>query len=148
MRQPLSDTTLPEGLLAAYRATDYRVYPLNGQAGFTLRIGTQQADLLPLMKRYGAKSAAYITACNPLGNKLSDVENRSRQAALQMVLGQRSLAHFPGIGQGTAGNWPGEESFLILGLNLAAAKRLATDFEQNAFVWVGADAVAQLILLR
>jgi hypothetical protein len=37
---------------------------------------------------------------------------------------------------------------LILGLSLAAAKVLAQDFEQNAFVWSGADAKPQLVVLR
>jgi hypothetical protein len=36
----------------------------------------------------------------------------------------------------------------VLGLDLAAAHRLANDFEQNALVWVGADAVPKLVLLR
>ena len=148
VREPATGTTLPPDLVAAYLATQYQVNPSDGQPGFTLRIGTKQSDLLSLMNRSNVTSSAYITACNPLGKNLSDVENRSRQAALQKVLEQCSLAHLPGIGQGTVGDWPGEESFLILGLNLAAAKRLATDFEQNAFVWVGADTVPQLVLLQ
>ena len=148
MPHALTETTLPEGLLAAYRATEYRVYPSDDQAGFTLCIGVKQSDLLSLMKRFSVKSAAYITAWNPLGKRLSDAENQSRHVALQKVLKERSLPHWPGIGQGTVGNWPGEESFLILGLDLAVAKRLASDFEQNAFVWVGADAVPQLVLLQ
>ena len=34
------------------------------------------------------------------------------------------------------------------GLTLESAKRLGCRFEQNGFVWNGADAVSQLILLR
>ena len=41
-----------------------------------------------------------------------------------------------------------EESFLVYGLTLEAAKALGTRLEQNAFIWSGEDAVPQLILLR
>ena len=53
-----------------------------------------------------------------------------------------------GMGEHPSGQWPGEPSFLILGLPLDAAKQLGARHEQNAIVWCGTDAVPQLILLR
>ena len=67
---------------------------------------------------------------------------------LKNVLRARSLRWLEGLGQHPSNQWPGEPSVLILGLSLAAAKVLAEDFEQNAFVWSGAGAMPQLVLLR
>ena len=44
--------------------------------------------------------------------------------------------------------WPAERSHFALGLGLEAARAIGTDLDQDAIVWVGADAIAQLILLR
>ncbi len=52
------------------------------------------------------------------------------------------------IGQHPSNSWAGEESFLVFGVSLEAAKALGRRFEQNAIVWSAADAVPQLILLR
>jgi hypothetical protein len=71
-----------------------------------------------------------------------------RQASLLQALRLRSLRWLDGIGQHPSNQWPGESSVLILGLSLAAAKVLAQDFEQNAFIWAGADAKPQLVVLR
>lgn len=145
---PITGTLLPESLVASYLATDYHVHPAEHQPGFTLRIGTPASELKLLMKRHSVGSAAFITACNPLGVALSQEGNSERQRALQHALVHRSLPHFSGVGQGTSGDWPGEDSFLVLGLDLVAAQRLANDVEQNAFVWADAQAVPKLILLR
>jgi hypothetical protein len=46
------------------------------------------------------------------------------------------------------GTWPGEKSFLVLGLDLETAIRLGREFRQNALVWADEDAIPRLILLR
>jgi len=53
-----------------------------------------------------------------------------------------------GIGKHPSNDWPGEDSFLVFGLNLEAARALGARFEQNGFIWSSADGVPQLILLR
>lgn len=45
-------------------------------------------------------------------------------------------------------DWPTERSYFALGLALEPAKEIGIQFGQDAIVWVGADAVPQLILLR
>ena len=72
----------------------------------------------------------------------------ARQQALAKELSRRSLTFLRGIGQHPSNEWPGEDSFLVFGLTLEAAKVLGSKFEQNGFVWNGADGVPQLILLR
>jgi hypothetical protein len=116
--EPANGTTLPASLVAAYQATEYRVQRTDSYPGLTLLIGVAHADLMVMMKRHACQSAAFITAFNPLGKALSDVGNQARHLALRQVLRQRSLPHWPGIGQGTGGDWPGEESFLLIRNNL------------------------------
>lgn len=144
---PPDRTRLPGALVEAYLATTYQVHPTSSTPGFTLRVGQACPELAALMRRFNRQSAAFITAWNPLGNVLSDGENRARNETLRQVLEQRSLLHWAGIGMGLTGEWPGEESFLVLGLDLQAARRLAQDVEQNAFVWAGANCTPELVLL-
>jgi hypothetical protein len=60
----------------------------------------------------------------------------------------RSLAFLPGIRQHPENGWPDEESFLVFGLTLQAARTLGAHWLQNALIWTGSDALPQLILLR
>ncbi len=131
--------------LQAYLETDYCVH---GEPGFTLRVGRASAELLAAHKRRRTDCSAFLTACNPFSQPLDAAANAARQAALAKELSGRSLAFLPGVGQHPSNGWPGEDSFLVFGLTLEAAKALGTRLEQNGLVWSGADAVPQLILLR
>jgi uncharacterized protein DUF3293 len=130
--------------IQAYLETEYRVH---GEPGFTLRVGQASADLLSAHKRQKADCSAFLTACNPFSESVEDA-NAARRAALAKELSGQSLVFLPGVGQHPSNGWPGEDSFLVFGLTLEAAKVLGTRLEQNGFVWSGADAVPQLILLR
>jgi hypothetical protein len=136
MRRPSSET---EGFLfsasaidprtvQAYLETEYRVH---GEPGFTLRVGQANADLLAAHKRQKAECSAFLTAFNPSSEPFDDAANQARQAALAQELTRRSLGFLPGIGQHPSNEWPGEDSFLVFGLTLEAAKVLGSKFEQN-----------------
>ena len=131
--------------LQAYLETEYRVL---GEPAFILRVGQASAELLCAHKHQKADCSAFLTACNPFSQAFDAATNEARQAALAKELTHRSLFHLRGVGQPPANEWPGEESFLVFGLTLEAARTLGARFEQNGFVWSGADAVPQLILLR
>lgn len=133
------------GTLQAYRETEYRVL---GEQPLTLRVGQVSAGLLALHKSHKVPCSAFLTACNPFSQRCDDDANASRQAALAGELARRGLAFAAGIGQHPSNEWPGEDSFLVFGLDLKSAKALGARFEQNGFIWSSADAVPQLILLR
>lgn len=153
MRQPSRET---EGFLFLASAIDPRTvqayleteYIVHGEPGFTLRVGQSRPDLLSAHKRQETDCSAFLTACNPFSEAFDAAANAARQAALAEELSRRSLVFLPGIGRHPSNDWPGEDSFLVFGLALEAAKVLGAKFEQNALVWAGADAVPQLILLR
>jgi hypothetical protein len=138
-------TDISQALQDAYRATHYRV--LAPQA-FTLRIGTKSDALLDLYQSSGAREAAFLTAWNPLSVTASAEQNRSAQALLVERLVSMGVAALPGLGINPASEHPGEESLLALGLPRDAAISLAQDFRQNALVWIGPDAIPELILLQ
>lgn len=141
----MSDTTIDAELIRPYRETEYRVH---GHQHLTLKIDVPSQGLATLHRQHGCRDSAFITACNPFSAKTSDEENARRQALLAQELNRRGLVFFSGTGQHPSNKWPGEPSFLALGLSLADAKAMGEQFQQNAIVWCGADAVPQLILLR
>lgn len=145
MRPTLAASSIPPDTLQAYLETIYTVYD---EPPFALQIGQTSTELAGIHARHGSSCSAFITACNPLSQPLDDELNAARQAALATELSRYEVPFLKGIGQHPSNEWPGEESFLVLGLDLDAAKSLAIRFDQNAFVWRGSDAVPQLIVLR
>jgi hypothetical protein len=113
-------------LVTAYRETEYQV--TEGES-FLLRVDEPCPSLLGLYRAKNVSCAAFITACNPFSQELTDAENAVRQTELAAELKHRSLSYLQGVGQHPSGNWPGEPSFLALGLALEAAKSLGKVYE-------------------
>ena len=140
-----SDSDIPRETIQAYLETHYRIH---GDTPTTLMVGEANSTLAALHEEARVECSAFITACNPFSQAYDDASNATRQDALARELRQRSLTVIDGVGQHPSNNWPGEASFLALGLSLKAAKTLGAQYGQNAIIWSGADAVPQLILLR
>jgi len=140
-----SDSAIPKDVIQAYLETHYHVH---GGAPTTLTVGEANPQLAALHDEAGVACSAFITAWNPFSEQQDPARNHERQQALAQTLQQRGLAFIDGIGQHPSNEWPGEASFLVLGLGLDDARALGTQFGQNAIVWSGADAVPQLVLLR
>ena len=136
---------LAPDLISAYKVTNFHV---KAKPAFTLNVGKVSEELKELLKQNRVESAAFITAWNPYSKSLSDKENQSRNEQLKNELNIRSLKFIDGFGQDPLGQWDGEDSFLVLGIELEASKKLGIQFEQNAIVWSDKDAIPQLILLR
>lgn len=145
MQSELGVSLVSSALITAYRETEYRVM---ADRPFVLRIDEPCPELLDLYKASNVSCAAFITAYNPYSRSVSESENTERQAALAKELCRRSLTLLEGVGEHPTGDWPGEASYLVLGLSLEAAKSLGQRYEQNAIVWCGADGVPQLVLLK
>ena len=137
-------TKVSQAIVAAYEATEFRVLePLP----FTLRVGCASEDLLALYTSTCVNCAAFLTAWNPYSLEISDKDNKKSQEALLRYLSLEGYPTLNALGVDPTGTWPGEESLFVPGLSLERAKALGADFGQNAIVWVGDDAVPQLILL-
>ena len=116
-----SDSVIDSATIQAYLETEYRV---KGDQAFTLKIGQASAELLTLHKRHRVDCSAYLTACNPGSQLVDEATNQTWQQALEKELTHRSLPFISGIAQHPFNDWPGEQSFLVFGLNLEAAKAL------------------------
>ncbi len=132
--------------IRAYLATAYRLG--HTDRDIILTIGKHSERLASLFASSGVDCGAFITAYNPRGTKQSDEANNEAHAQLANQLAKRGVKSIEGSGGEKGSDWPTERSYFALGLALEPAKLIGVQFGQDAIVWVGADAVPQLILLR
>jgi hypothetical protein len=117
-------------LRAAYLSTTYMAGEIR------IRIGEDP--------HVDASSWAFVTAENPRSEPDSAERNAARMRALENDLrGYRTLR---GRGEPAAGStWKAEESFLVLGIDRAAAIALGRKYGQNAIVFGERGRPAELI---
>lgn len=140
-----STSTIDRALIQAYLETGYFVHACPPAI---LRIGQLNAVLAALHRSYEVEASAFLTAYNPFSIHCDDAENKARQRQLIDSMRQDGFPFIEGIGKHPSNQWPGELSILVFGLSLEQAKALGSEFDQNAIVWAGLDAVPQLVLLR
>lgn len=132
--------------IRAYLTTAYRIG--HTDRDIILTIGKRSERLASLFESSGVDCGAFITAYNPRGTKQSDAANNEAHTALADQLAKLGVKSIEGSGGEKGSDWPTERSYFAFGLALETAKAIGVHFEQDAIVWVGADAVPQLILLR
>lgn len=134
-----------DDLIQAYLETEYRVL---SDPPITIRIGVKNRSLDDLLLEENTSSAAFITAWNPFSQLLSDQENACLQRSLFADLRALGLIVIEGVGIHPAGVWPGEPSYLILGMARDVAIELGRRYQQNAIVFHEAGEASDLVLLR
>lgn len=139
------DTTIDPATLRAYRESDYRIDTV---PPFILRVSQASLALQQAQQARGVEQSVFITAWNPRSRLLDEATNRTRQAALEQVLRERSLVFVPGSGSHPDCPADGEPGVLVFGLSLEDGRQLGRQWDQNAILHATADAVPQLILLR
>ena len=142
----MTQTEVSEEKIRAYEATHYR-------SGFepdvlVLRIGQHSPALALRFEAVGSDCALFITAFNPLGQEQDDAANKEAHARLGEVLHPMASAIIEGEGSDPSGKWRTEKSYLAFGIDADAARELGRRFKQDAIVWIGKDAIPQLLLLR
>ncbi len=133
-------------LIASYRVADYQAGA--GSAVVVLRIDQYSESLSLLFAASGHQCGTFITAYNPHSQPQNLAANQAAQARLRDELNCLTDQIIEGTSFDPTGAWPPEQSLLALGVGLATAQVLGRQFGQNAIVWVGADAIPRLILLR
>lgn len=113
-----------------------------------LTIGKRSERLAALFATNGVDCGAFLTAYNPKGTVQTDAANDLAHAELAAKLQALGLQAIEGSGSEEGTDWPSEKSYFALGLALDPAKEIGIHFDQDLIVWVGADAIPQLILLR
>lgn len=80
--------------IAAYTSTHYHV---DAPTPFVLEIGIDNPALKTLLRQAKTDCCTFITACNPLGETLTEAQNTALHAKLSLTLRQRSLVFFDGM---------------------------------------------------
>ena len=132
---------LSNELVKAYVETDFVV--LEPQE-FVMKIGSPCQELLQLYQQEGYSEAAFITAWNPYSKTATQNENEAAQARLASFIDELGLNALDGVGRDPTGKWPGEPSFLVLGIPKNKAINLGRNFHQNAMVFIGLDGIPTL----
>lgn len=130
----------------AYRATDYVVF--TESTSTVIRIGKKSSAVDRLLLRFHCRSAAYVTAWNPYGKTLSNIQNGNRHRQLIAQMRARGQSYLMGEGRGEIGDWPPELSILVFGVDQRRAEAIGRDFRQNAIVYVELNRPASLLMLR
>ena len=142
----MSQTQISADKIRAYEATDYRLG--HTKDDIILNIGKASPRLIELFKQNNVSCGAFLTAYNPRGTQQSDAANDLAHAKLAKDLTELGVHFIEGSGSEEGTEWPEERSLFALGLPLETASKIGKDADQDAIVWVGADAIPQLILLR
>lgn len=121
-------------LLEAYRATSY-VAEADDDV-IVLRVGERCPELIDLMKRRGVKTAAYIAAFSVRHPQDVEEETRKRQEELDRLIKQCRYESYVGQALSDEGDWPEEDSRLVLGVTQIRAGMFSGKFGQSAFVFV------------
>jgi hypothetical protein len=127
---------------AAYRSTIFKVL---AEPSFNMHVGDVSLPLLAVMEKSGVSTSTFVTAWNPYSKSLSESENKDRHNQLSTQVSILNLQMVSGEGIDPSGHWPGEPSLLILGSSFRDACQLGLNFEQNAIVWVGRNAIPKLV---
>lgn len=141
----MTQTDIAPDKIKAYETTIYRVRI--GPKAMTLRIGRHSPELAQLYEQHGSACAVFITAFNPFGRKQGDHANEGAHARLGKQLRADSQHVVEGVGADPTEKWK-EKSYLAFGIDVDAARELGRSFQQDAVVWIGKDAIPQLLLLR
>jgi uncharacterized protein DUF3293 len=131
-------------VLAAYENADYVVLV---DPELVLRIGEPSPRLDALLEEHGAATAAYVTAANPRGERLSAAENAAAAATLDKMIAAAKYPRYAGEGRDPDARWPAEPSVLIIGIYRDNAEALGRLFGQNAIVFIEKGGAPQLVVL-
>ncbi len=135
--------TPPAELEKAFLATTYCVHHDNSL--LRIRPGMLSKHLDELLKRIGAEAWAFITASNPGCLALSDEENRARHSELRRAVLKLGFTCLNGYGLGDAGDWPAEESLLVVSATEEQALALGQQFGQLAVIYGRVGEVSRLL---
>jgi len=130
---------------SAYKNTDYIVF---APEALVLTVDQSSPKMEEILIKYNCKSAAFLTAWNPLSQVTDDKSNRAAQQQLAVDLHQLDVRVFEGVGIGRDGDWPGEESFLVLGIERIVADQIAVKYNQYAWLWIEISHRIELVMTR
>ncbi|MDE2343346.1 MAG: DUF3293 domain-containing protein [Betaproteobacteria bacterium] len=140
-------TEIDPALLVIYKKSDYRVHD-SSCAPFVMHIDEPCESLQALMRVSGAHSACFISAYNPRSEPHTEEENLRAQENLRQDVAGLGLRMLEGVGEDPGGECAGEPCLLVLGITRKDTESLGRRYGQNAVLWMEADGIPELMLLR
>lgn len=140
------NSVLDQKLISSYRNTEYKIF-VEHQI-IAVRVDYYSPSIKALLAVSSADCAAIVSAYNPYSQLRNDEENTLANKLLRDFLTKNNYRFLESLNIAPTETWPSEESFLVLGLDLNAAKNVGQRFKQNGIVWIDQAAIARLILLR
>ena len=131
--------------IQGYLTTTYTLE--GGSQTIGLRIGVESAQAQAWMAAGGVSRLAFISAENPRSEVLTKQENAERMQQMAERLRESNLRFWPAAGVPDSTDWEVERAFFVE-CDLAAALRLAAEFEQNAIVMVESGLCPALVICR
>lgn len=138
------DLAIDNTLVSAYQNAEYVVF---ADTEFVMLVAKYSETLHQTMTKKQITQAAFISAYNPYSEILDEPENHTRHSALSEELSDLGLGFIEGLGRDKEGQWPSEKSVLVLNISNVTARMIGNKFGQNAILWIGEDAIPQLLLL-
>ncbi len=142
------ETQIASDKVRAYRASDYRIGDIGQSTDIVLSPGLHSEQLARFFLAKGVNCGALITAYNPFGLQRSDELNTSAHERLASILTELGKEIIEGSGSEEGSDWPAEKSYFALGLIREDAIGIGRLCDQDAIIWIGENAVPELILLR
>lgn len=134
--------------LGLYRLARYVVEVASG----TIELGVERVDAEVDARLAGeagvARHWALVTACNPLGVALAPDENAARHAQLCARLAADGIRSLEARGEDPSGDWPAEQSRLLIDPPPGYAETLGRAFAQNALLRGALGAASEIVWLR
>lgn len=140
------ETQIAADKIRAYRASDYRI-DFSGEA-IVLQPGLRSAQVAQLFALHAVTCGSFTTAYNPQGAQRSTAENEQAHQQLLTHIESQGFKCLEGEGSEAGTDWPAEKSCFALGLGRSEAMKIGSFYGQDAIVWVGENAVPELVLLR
>jgi hypothetical protein len=140
------ETQIAADKIRAYRASDYRI-DFSGRT-IVLQPGLRSTQVAQLFALHAVTCGSFITAYNPQGAQRSTAENEQAHQQLLTHIESQGLKFLEGEGSEAGTDWPAEKSCFALCLGRSEAMKIGRFYGQDAIVWVGENAVPELVLLR
>jgi len=134
---------LSEELRAAHRGASYHA---TTPKAMPLKVDVHSTDLVQLMRKRFAQTAALITAHNPASKKQTPAKNKKANAALQGRIEALGLGWLPGHRKAFKDGDPVEDGFLVFGITGGQLEALMVEFDQEVALWCPSTGTPVLML--
>lgn len=131
-------------LLKAYQQARYVI---DGDYMRDIKVGIYYPWLDELLCQRNSRCAVFITAFNPLGQRLTNEVNQQNNQKLKQLIVNDGYYFLEGYSTDDKEEWPKEESFLVLKMAYNKAKCLSEQFSQNAFLQIQTGSPVCLVTL-